>query len=251
MYQTSITLWQMQYHVIIWSLSLNPQSQYVPIPQNIVDLLVKIKPNWGSQTTIRSCQCAVCFLQIIHAGLPDPNRSQLAWFMQNNSRSHLSCCRRSMHCGQTIPFCLTMSCSGQHFMSDSLGLCGWKNLLYVIMDSLWTTSPLILIRGCTPSLWLSSSVGSSKTNPFGEGTRLYLGRTGNKPCPISAVLAYLAICPLTAGSPICIPGWGPIDQRKTGSTPTKSTLPVKYYSTSQKSLHTVWVLTTCIRAGIG
>ena len=33
-------------------LSLHPQSQHVPVPQNIVDLLVRIRPDWGSQTWI-------------------------------------------------------------------------------------------------------------------------------------------------------------------------------------------------------
>ena len=39
----------------------------------------------------------------------------------------------------------------------------------------------------------------SKTDQFGAGMTLYLGRTGDKLCPVAAVLAYLAIRPSSAG----------------------------------------------------
>ena len=39
----------------------------------------------------------------------------------------------------------------------------------------------------------------SKTDQSESGTRLYLERTGNILCPVSAMLVYLAICPPTPG----------------------------------------------------
>lgn len=39
----------------------------------------------------------------------------------------------------------------------------------------------------------------SKTDPFGAGVNLYLGRTGDVLCPVAAMLGYLAMRPATAG----------------------------------------------------
>lgn len=46
---------------------------------------------------------------------------------------------------------------------------------------------------------LTILIRRSKTDQSGAGTHLYLGRTGNILCPVSAVLAYLAIRPPTPG----------------------------------------------------
>ena len=39
----------------------------------------------------------------------------------------------------------------------------------------------------------------SKTDPFGAGVHLYIGRTGDVLCPVTAVLGYLAIRPPSIG----------------------------------------------------
>ena len=41
--------------------------------------------------------------------------------------------------------------------------------------------------------YLSVSLRGSKTDPFGEGCTLYIGRTNSRICPVTAILAYLAI----------------------------------------------------------
>ena len=39
----------------------------------------------------------------------------------------------------------------------------------------------------------------SKTDPFGVGCFIYLGRTNTNPCPVAAVLNYLSVRPSTPG----------------------------------------------------
>ena len=41
--------------------------------------------------------------------------------------------------------------------------------------------------------YLSVSLCGSKTDPFGESCTLYIGRTISRICPVTAILAYLAI----------------------------------------------------------
>ena len=47
----------------------------------------------------------------------------------------------------------------------------------------------------------------SKTDPFGAGCHIFLGRTGHLLCPVASVLGYLAIRPSTSG-PLFIHGDG-------------------------------------------
>ena len=46
---------------------------------------------------------------------------------------------------------------------------------------------------------LAVHLRQSRTDPFGAGVTLYLGRTGDVLCPVSSVLAYLAIRQATPG----------------------------------------------------
>ena len=47
--------------------------------------------------------------------------------------------------------------------------------------------------------FLAVMLRTSKTDPFGAGHTLYLGCTHSGICPVSAVLAYMAIRPQTHG----------------------------------------------------
>ena len=49
---------------------------------------------------------------------------------------------------------------------------------------------------------------------FSAGIRLYMGRTGEVLCPVSAMLGYLAIRPPNQGPAIRVPGWHPIVTRE-------------------------------------
>ena len=44
----------------------------------------------------------------------------------------------------------------------------------------------------------------SKTDPFGAGVHLYIGRTGDVLCPVTAVLGYLAYVPPPLARSFCL-----------------------------------------------
>lgn len=46
---------------------------------------------------------------------------------------------------------------------------------------------------------LTLHLRASKTDPFGAGCYIYLGRTNTIPCPVAAVLSYLSLRPSTHG----------------------------------------------------
>jgi hypothetical protein len=48
-------------------------------------------------------------------------------------------------------------------------------------------------------------IKQSKTDPFRQGVNLYLGKTGEKLCPVSAILAYLRIRGLSPGPLFVLP----------------------------------------------
>ena len=71
--------------------------------------------------------------------------------------------------------------------------------------------PAISMSSLAVNDWTNPSVlkvllHRSKTDPFGKGLTIYMyvGKTGNKLCPITAVLNYLAVRPLTTAGPLFI-----------------------------------------------
>ena len=55
--------------------------------------------------------------------------------------------------------------------------------------------------------YLAVAIRASKTDPFGRGCMLYIGRSQSRICPITAVLAYLSIRPPAPGPLfVCVDG---------------------------------------------
>ena len=65
-------------------------------------------------------------------------------------------------------------------------------------DCSLTAADIAIDSRTNPQL-LSVFLRKSKTDQMGEGNFLYLGRTGTSICPVSAMLAYLAVRPTTPG----------------------------------------------------
>ncbi|XP_011404126.1 PREDICTED: uncharacterized protein LOC105312864 [Amphimedon queenslandica] len=78
-------------------------------------------------------------------------------------------------------------------------------------------TPPILISGIAidshsdPGI-IRLSLGRMKTEPFGTGTTVFLGKTGVAGlCPVRAILNYLRVCPsLNQGPLLIFPDWSPL-----------------------------------------
>ena len=92
---------------------------------------------------------------------------------------------------------LTTSCFGQHF-GFLWFHAGW-GVHMPITTSLPASHAHTSRHQCRLPLIPHYHLRQSKTDQFGAGMTLYLGRTGDKLCPVAAVLAYLAIRPSSAG----------------------------------------------------
>ena len=64
-------------------------------------------------------------------------------------------------------------------------------------DAIFSTVPLWL--GFQWQCKHGIKLRQSKTDVFGVGVTIHLGRTGDTVCPVAALLAYLAIRPSTPG----------------------------------------------------
>ncbi len=53
-----------------------------------------------------------------------------------------------------------------------------------------------------PPLFLTIQLRQSKTDPFGQGVKIFLGNTGQRICPVTAILAFLAVRPGTLQGPL-------------------------------------------------
>ena len=61
---------------------------------------------------------------------------------------------------------------------------------------------------------LTVHLKQSKTDPYGSGCRIYLGRTNTIPCPVSAILSYLSYRPSTSGPLFILQDGTPLSRPK-------------------------------------
>ena len=48
----------------------------------------------------------------------------------------------------------------------------------------------ILVDNVSSPMWLENRIKASKTDPFRKGVSIFIGITGNKICPVAAILDY-------------------------------------------------------------
>ena len=169
-----------------------------------------------SVRTVRSYLSAVRFYHV-RAGLPEPalSASPKLSYVLNGSVDHRvwiraridgvigrRCARRRSGEFLWIPLTFDRSMLWAAFC---LGFFGFMR------SGEFTTSPSHRLDECTLSVTdvsvdsrqnpqvLTVLLRRSKTDQHGNGTHLHLGRTGTSLCPVSAVLAYLAIRPSSPG----------------------------------------------------
>ena len=164
-------------------------------------------------STIESYLATIRHLQIIH-GLPDPSLASfpcLGYMLRGVRRSLPASTRK-----QRLPITLTLlrairSTSAPTFNKTML----WAAFCLGFFAFMWSgefTCPSlerfnddmlsiqdVAVDSHSHTTILTIRLRHSKTDPFGAGVTLYVGRTGDTLCPVSAVLAYLAVRPKTPG----------------------------------------------------
>ena len=82
--------------------------------------------------------------------------------------------------------------------------------------SMLSLSDVMIDSRSTPSV-VQLTLRQSKTDAFGAGVLIYLGRTGNTLCPVSALLAYLAMHPPTPEPLFLLKSSDPLSREALGS----------------------------------
>ena len=171
-----------------------------------------------SAATVRSYLAAVGFYQI-RAGLADPSLNsppRLPYVLKGIQRSHRS---QSYTRGKRLPVTpellmkIHTSWSQSPLTYDKIMLWAAFSMGFFgfLRSGEFTHSPSQPHSECAlmtgdvsidsrdnPQV-LTVRLRKSKTDPYGSGTYIHMGRTGTQLCPVSAVLAYLAIRPPTEG----------------------------------------------------
>ena len=167
-----------------------------------------------SPRTIRSYLCAIRFYRI-RARLPDPTCSLSARLqymlkgIQRSSPTSQNPKRRPITPDLLTKIHTLWSNDSQNFDKVMLWAAFCLGFFGFMRSGEFTSSSLDNPNNCplttaeadiavdsriNPQV-LSIFLRSSKMDPFGPGTHLYLGRTGTLLCPVSALLAYFAIRP--------------------------------------------------------
>ena len=164
--------------------------------------------------TMRSYLCAIRFYQI-RVGLPDPTPPpKLSYILKGIQKKSL--CQSCSQCLPITPSLLTQIhalWSQQPVSYDKtmlwaafcLGFFGFmrsgeftSTALQGSNECMLSVADVAIDSRQNPQV-LTVFICRSKTDQSESGTRLYLERTGNILCPVSAMLVYLAICPPTPG----------------------------------------------------
>jgi len=165
--------------------------------------------------TIRSYLSALRFCQI-RAGLPDPSFqsfSRLTYVLKGVRRVKPDCLRRPrLPITPAILQALYTVWSAEPCTLDNrmlwaaccLGFFGFMRAGEFTCDSAAGVDDSLLVSDVSvdsrdePSV-LTIHLRHSKTDPFGAGCFIYLGRTYHLLCPVTAILGYLAMRPPVSG----------------------------------------------------
>ena len=190
---------------------------------------LSLSVNWG---TIRSYLSAIRFIQI-RAGLPDPTCQpppRLPYVLKGIRKmapQHVRSQRlpitpallhniHSLWSRQSPTFDRVMLWAA--FCTGFFGFMRAGEFTTTFMDNL-TTRPYLSTADVTvdshenPQI-LTIHLRHSKTDQFSKGTYIYLGRTHTILCPVTAILAYLAIRPSTPGPLFIFQDGSPLTRQK-------------------------------------